>query len=151
MDTQTALLTARLIVEDLSYKVENPEPNRLDFYLKEEKDLIVATAGLRVKRLGYLAAITGLDPGSEEEMLEVLYHFCHGYAVITLRIRISKEHPKIQTLTAIIPGAEPFERELSEMYGIEIMGLRNPEHLYLPDDWPGETFPLRKEFKGFLI
>ena len=148
MDTQTALLTARLIVEDLSYKVENPEPNRLDFHLKQEKDLIVAAAGLRVKRLGYLAAITGLDPGIEEEMLEVLYHFCSGYAVITLRVSVSKAWPKIHTLTAIVPGAEPFERELSEMYGIAIIGLRNPEHLYLPDDWPGEIYPLRKEFQA---
>ena len=134
MDTQTALQTARLIVDDLSDKVENPEPDRLDFYLKDKKNLVVAAVGLRVQRLGYLSAITGLDPGAEQEVLEVLYHFCTGYVTITLRVNVPKASPSIPTLTDIIPGAEPFERELSEMFEITISGLRNPQHLYLPDD-----------------
>lgn len=147
MDTQTALQTARLIVDDLSDKVENPEPDRLDFYLKDKKNLVVAAAGLRVQRLGYLSAITGLDPGAEQEVLEVLYHFCTGYVTITLRVNVPKTSPSIPTLTDIIPGAEPFERELSEMYGITISGLRNPQHLYLPDDWAEGDYPLRKDFQ----
>lgn len=151
MDTQTALLTARLLVEDLSEKVDIPEPDRIDFYLKEEKNIITAAAGLRVKRLGYLAAITGLDPGELQEELEVLYHFCSGFVTITLRIKIPKVAPIVHTLTEIIPGAEPYERELSEMYGITVIGLRNPEHLYLPDDWPAGVYPLRKDFQPRLL
>ena len=147
MDTQTALETARLIVEDLAEKVESPEPNRLDFYLKDKRDLIVAATGLRVKRLGYLAAITGFDPSADQEMMEVLYHFCTAYVTITLRVSVPKSSPSIPTLTQIIPSAEPFERELSEMFGIEISGLRVPEHLYLPDDWPEGIYPLRKDFE----
>jgi membrane-bound hydrogenase subunit beta len=147
MDTQTALQNARLIVEDMSDKVESPETDRLDFYLKNKKNLVAAAAGLRVQHLGYLAAITGLDPGAEQEMLEVLYHFCTGYVTITLRVNIPKATPSIPTLTEIIPGAEPFERELSEMFGITISGLRNPERLYLPDDWAEGDYPLRKDFQ----
>jgi len=151
MDKKIALTTARLLVEDLSEKVESPETDRLDFYLTDPKNLIVAAAGLRVKHLGYLAAITGYDPGSDQEILEVLYHFCTGYATITLRVTIPKTSPKIQTLTEIIPGAEPFERELSEMYGVEVIGLRNPDHLYLPDDWPAGVYPLRKDFQAQIL
>jgi NADH:ubiquinone oxidoreductase subunit C len=147
MDTQTALQNARLIVEDMSDKVESPETDRLDFYLKNKKNLVAAAAGLRVQHLGYLAAITGLDPGAEQEVLEVLYHFCTGYVTITLRVNIPKATPSIPTLTEIIPGAEPFERELSEMFGITISGLRNPERLYLPDDWAEGDYPLRKDFQ----
>ena len=147
MDTQTALQTARLIVEDLSEKVESPETDRLDFYLKDKKNLVVAATGLRVQHLGYLAAITGLDPGAEQEALEVLYHFCTGYVTITLRVNVPKASPSIPTLTDIIPGAEPFERELSEMFGITVSGLRNPAHLYLPDDWAEGDYPLRKDFQ----
>lgn len=147
MDTQTALQNARLIVEDMSDKVESPETDRLDFYLKNKKNLVAAAAGLRVQHLGYLAAITGLDPGAEQEMLEVLYHFCTGYVTITLRVNIPKATPSIPTLTEIIPGAEPFERELSEMFGITISGLRNPQRLYLPDDWAEGDYPLRKDFQ----
>jgi Ni,Fe-hydrogenase III component G len=54
-------------------------------------------------------------------------------------------------LSQIIPGAEVFERELREMFGITVLGLPTTEHLYLPDDWPALTYPLRKEFDPAAI
>ena len=42
---------------------------------------------------------------------------------------------------------EPFERELSEMFGVTVVGIPNPERLYLPDDWPEGVYPLRKDFE----
>ena len=147
MDTETILQTARLLVEDLSERVETPAPNRMDFYLKQTKDVVTAAAGLRVKRLGYLSAITGLDPGAQAQELEVLYHFCTASAVITLRVQLPKASPSVPSLCQIIPSAEAYERELSEMFGIEVSGLRNPEPLYLPDDWEEGLYPLRKDFE----
>jgi len=146
MDTNTALQTARLLVDEWAAAFETPAPNRLDVYLTRAADLIPAVAGLRVKRLGYLAAITGLDPGAEESNLEVLYHFCAGEAVITLRLRVPKEGGALPTLSEIIPSAEPFERELSEMLGVAVTDLPSRGHLYLPDDWPENVYPLRKDF-----
>jgi len=151
MDTETILTTARLLIEDLSEKVESPEVDRLDFYITDPKNVIVAAAGLRVKHLGYLSAITGIDPGTDQEVLEVLFHFCTGYATITLRVNVPKDSPEINTLTEIIPGAEPFERELSEMFGVKVVGLRNPAHLYLPDDWLDGVYPLRKDFQSQML
>jgi Ni,Fe-hydrogenase III component G len=124
-----------------------PEPNRLDVYVKRIEDLVPIAVGLRVQGLGYLTAITGLDHGAEEGVLEVLYHFFTGEVCITLRINISREHASVPTMTSIIPGAEAFERELSEMFGIEIEGLRNPLRLYLPDDMPSDIYPLRKDVR----
>jgi Ni,Fe-hydrogenase III component G len=31
------------------------------------------------------------------------------------------------------------------MFGVTVVGLRNVEHLYLPDDWPAGVYPLRKD------
>ena len=146
MDIATALETARLLVGEWATSMESPAPNRLDVYLRKPEDLVPAATGLRVKRLGYLAAITGLDPGEEADEFEVLYHFCATAVIITLRLRLPKSAPSIPTLCEIIPSAEPFERELSEMFGITVSGLPNPEHLYLPDDWPEDEYPLRKDF-----
>ena len=145
MDVETALNTARLLVEEWAEEFISPAPNRLDVRLKRPEDIVPAATGLRVKRLGYLAAITGLDPGAESETLEVLYHFCAGEAVITLRLRLPKSDARLPTLYEIIPSAEPFERELSEMFGVTVIGARNPEHLYLPDGWPEGHYPLRKD------
>ena len=51
-------------------------------------ELVPIVVGLRVKRLGYLCAIVGLDLGPEANEMEVLYHFCPGDALIALRVRI---------------------------------------------------------------
>jgi Ni,Fe-hydrogenase III component G len=56
----------------------------------------------------------------------------------------------VPTLSAIIPVAEGFERELQEMFGITVSGLTCLEHLYLPDEWPDAVYPLRKDFDPAL-
>jgi Ni,Fe-hydrogenase III component G len=129
-----------------SLEIEEPESNRLDVKLASADDLVTIVTAMRVKRLGYLSAISGLDPGLETEQLEVLYHFCAGAAVITLRVPIPRQAPVVPSLSQIIPSAEVFERELQEMFGVTVSGLATPEHLYLPDDWPDATYPLRKDF-----
>ena len=129
-----------------SLEIEQPESNRLDVKLASADDLVSIVTAMRVKRLGYLSAITGMDPGLETEQLEVLYHFCAGAAVITLRVPIPRHAPVVPSLSQIIPSAEVFERELKEMFGVMVSGLPTPEHLYLPDDWPDTTYPLRTDF-----
>jgi formate hydrogenlyase subunit 5 len=66
--------------------------------------------------------------------------------VVTLRLRLPHEAAVVPSLTGLIPSAESFERELSEMFGVTVTGLPNPEHLYLPDNWPAGVYPLRKDF-----
>jgi NADH:ubiquinone oxidoreductase subunit C len=146
---ERALAIAQELAEGWLFKTETsrPEPNRLDITLASPADLVPFVVGLRVQRLGYLAAITGMDLGPEKGELELLYHFCPGPAVITLRVRLPREDAQVDSLTAIIPSAEASERELAEMFGVRIEGLRAPEHLYLPDDWPDRTYPLRKDFE----
>lgn len=131
--------------------ITQPEPERMDVVLTTTEDLVPVTTALRVKRLGYLSAITGLDLGPDAGELEVLYHFCTGPLIITLRLRVPRTGGVVPTLTDLIPSAEPYERELSEMFGIHIAGLRVPAHLYLPDDWPAGVYPLRKDFDPAVL
>jgi len=147
MKTAEALSKARQLVEEWEFKTktDRPEPNRLDVALTTVDDLIPIVVGLRVIRLGYLAAITGVDLGPDEGDLEILYHFCTAAAVITLRIRVPRQDATVPSLTEVIPSAEPFERELREMFGVEVSGLRNKMRLYLPDDLPEDVFPMRKD------
>ncbi|HEY70720.1 MAG TPA: NADH-quinone oxidoreductase subunit C [Anaerolineae bacterium] len=147
MNTDEALTIARQVVEGWAWKTETsqPEPYRLDVRLASKEDLIPIIVAFRVKRMGYLAAITGLDLGPEDGHLEVLYHFCTAAAVITLRLSIPREQASVPSLCSVIPSAEAFERELSEMFGVEVEGLPNPMRLYLPDDWSEGVYPLRKD------
>jgi Ni,Fe-hydrogenase III component G len=126
-------------------------PKQLDVKVKLIKELVPMIVGLRVKRLGYLAAITGIDLGPEVGEMDVLYQFCPGDVVITLRVRVPRQDAMLPSLCEIIPSAEVFERELQEMFGIQMLGLHNTEHLYLPDDWPDGVYPMRKDFDPQIL
>jgi Ni,Fe-hydrogenase III component G len=147
VNTEETLQLASDILTNWAWETEasRPAPNRLEVWLSRPDDLVPMVVGLRVKRLGYLTAITGLDEGPKADRIEVLYHFCTGEAIVTLRVRLPRENPAVPTLSEIIPGAEVFERELAEMLGVTVRGLRSPAHLYLPDDWPDGVYPLRKD------
>jgi len=148
MNTQEILTLAEAIVGawDWVTEVSHPRPILLDVKIKNLNEFVPIVVGLRVKRLGYLSAIVGLDLGPEANEMEVLYHFCPGDAIIGLRVRIPRQGGAVPSLSEIIPSAEVFERELHEMFGIEITGLRNTERLYLPERWPEGVYPLRKDF-----
>ncbi len=80
----------------------------------------------------------------QEGSVEILYHFCNKAAVVTLRVSARYSFPVINSICDIIPSATLYERELSEMFGVKVVGTPNKEHLLLPDDWPDGVFPLRK-------
>ena len=153
MTTEEILNLAEQIVQawDWATDVCRPRPDRLDVKIKVLDQLLPIIVGLRVKRLGYLSAIVGLDLGPQANEMEVLYHFCPEGAVITLRVRVPRQGATLPSLCDVIPSAEVFERELREMFGIEISGLHTTDHLYLPDDWPDGVYPLRRDFDPAVL
>lgn len=153
MNTEDTLNLAAQVVSawDWTSVVSRPRPNWLDVKVSSLQELVPVVVGLRVKRLGYLTAIIGLDLGPEANELEVLYHFCIGQAIISLRIRLPRQGAQLPSLSQVIPSAEVFERELREMFGIEITGLQVTDHLYLPDSWPDGVYPLRKDFDPSVL
>lgn len=136
---------AKSQLEHLASQSERPEDNRLDLWLTPEQ-LLTGAETLAVSGCGYLATITGIDPGPETGELEALYHFCCGPAVVTLRVRVPRDDAHLPTVCDLLPAASFFERELSEMFGITVDGTPNPDRLFLPDDWPDGAYPLRKDF-----
>jgi Ni,Fe-hydrogenase III component G len=153
MNTEEILTLAEEIIKswDWATEISHPRVDRLDVKIKTLDELIPIIVALRVKRLGYLSAIVGMDLGMQVNEMEVLYHFCPEGAIITLRVRVPRQNGVLPSLCEIIPSAEVFERELREMFGIEIAGLHNTEYLYLPEDWPDGVYPLRKDFNPAVL
>lgn len=141
--TETLLEQARAIVAPLVASVTQPEAHRLDATL-EASQLEGAAAALRGARWGFLTAITGLDHGAEAGRIEVLYHFCSGRVIVTLRVQLMRDSPTVPTITPWFPAAVVGERELAEMFGVTVTDLPDPSHLFLPDGWPDGMYPLRK-------
>ena len=170
MDINESLQRAEQILSTWAPVALHPSPERVDVSLPD-KWLKAAVLALRDAKWGYLSAITGMDhPGtvepvteeqrwqrlenegenatggeSREGTLEVLYHFCEGAAVLTLRVSVRYSFPVLPSICGIIPAATLYERELSEMFGIAITGSLDNEHLYLPEGWPANLYPLRKD------
>ncbi len=146
--TATAIQTAETLVKPWATALNNPEPNRIDAILPVEA-LHAAAAALVEAQWGYLIAITGLDhPGEPEGTLEFLYHFGEAGCVLTLRVSCPYSQAKVPSLCDLIPSATLYERELIEMFGVDIENTPDRDHLLLPDDWPMGVYPLRKSFTG---
>lgn len=79
---------------------------------------------------------------------EIIYHFSCDKSgeVYSLRVIIEdKQHPEVDSITPLFPGAEWIEREIWELLGINFKNHPNLKRLLLADDWPEGNYPLRKE------
>lgn len=80
---------------------------------------------------------------------EILYHFTIESIglLISIRVKLNRDNPKIDSITPLIKGAEWIEREMHELIGIDFPGHPNLDRLLLPDDWPQGVYPLRRDYK----
>ncbi len=68
-----------------------------------------------------------------------------GQRVVVLQVRIDREKPSIPSLSMMIPGAMVYERELKDLFGILPAGHPDLRRQAVPEDWPAEVYPLRKD------
>ena len=147
MNTKQNIEKAEWLLTQYNKGTAYPETDRLDVLITAD-DLRSAISTMHEAKWGYLSAITGLDLGVESGQLEVLYHFCDGPAITSLKVHLSRtEDPCLPTIEDIIPAATFFERELSETVGIHVTGARSMDRLFIPDDWPEGVYPMRADFK----
>lgn len=64
---------------------------------------------------------------------------------VTIRTRMPRHKPVLPTLSHLYKGALWPERELAEMFGVQIEGHPDLRHLLLPNDCEG--YPLRKDYQ----
>jgi len=143
--------------EKIKQELENKFTYLKDAVIVKRKSRVFAAVPLEkfkhvfdyaVKNLGFdgLCAITGLDLG---ESLGVIYHLNReGRLTLNLTVALDKEHPQVATVTDYFPGADIYEREMVDLLGIAVKGLATGQHYPLPDNWPKNDHPLRKDWKG---
>jgi Ni,Fe-hydrogenase III component G len=99
-----------------------------------------------VKELGFsiLTTITGVDDG---DTLGFIYHMAaYNGTMLNLKINAPKDKPVIKTVTNMFPSAEMYEREVVDLFGAKVEGLKPGRRYPLHDNWPLEQHPLRKDW-----
>jgi Ni,Fe-hydrogenase III large subunit/Ni,Fe-hydrogenase III component G len=123
-----------------------PMPGRL--YLTVERSAAPAAARVLFEQLGarYLISV-GADRRREGAGFEVLHCFAFDRAALrcVLRVPLDGVHPVAPSITPVVPGASWAELEMRDLLGIESEGHPDPRPLMLPDDFPADVFPLRKD------
>lgn len=102
-------------------------------YLKTESELQFTS----------LMCLSGVD---YEDKMEVVYHLhslLHDHRV-TLKVELSRDNPKLPSVSGVWKAANWHEREAYDMYGIVFDDHPDLRRILLPDDWEG--FPLRKDY-----
>lgn len=80
--------------------------------------------------------------------IEILYHFTLESIdlVVTLRVKLNKDTPEVDSLTPSFEAANWIEREIHELLGVTFRGHPDPRRLLLPEQWPEGVYPLRQDY-----
>jgi len=97
-----------------------------------------------------LSAVTAVDWFPSEPRFEVVYHLhsIERNARLRVKCRLSGgapgTTPEIDSATAVWSGANWYEREVFDMFGIGFRNHPNLVRILMPLDWDG--YPLRKDY-----
>jgi NADH-quinone oxidoreductase subunit C len=89
--------------------------------------------------------ICGVDYPSREKRFDVVYHLLSPRQNARVRLKVqTDEATPVPSATAVFPGADWFEREAYDLYGILFTG--HPELRRILTDYGFDGYPLRKDF-----
>ncbi len=94
-----------------------------------------------------LSALTATDYWPQETpRFHVIYQLTSLAKNLSVQIRvpINGSSPKVPTATGVFGSANWRERELLDMFGIEVEGHPDPRRILMPEETEGH--PLRKDF-----
>ena len=143
--------------------------NELSIYLTETKGALIAQSEIRFgeltvvttgenlialltflrddARCGFvnIVDVCGVDWPSREQRFDVVYHLLSPKQNLRIRVKVATaEDEPVPSATPVYPGADWFEREAWDMYGILFTG--HPDLRRILTDYGFEGHPLRKDF-----
>jgi Ni,Fe-hydrogenase III component G len=119
-------------------------PKRVYMEIRPESLVPVATHIFRDLKARFNIA-SAVDVRSH---IEVLYHFSLEdiNLLVSLRVKLDRKRPSIDSLAPVFKGANWIEREMHEIMGIEFRGHPDLRRLLLPEEWPEGVYPLRADY-----
>ena len=98
-----------------------------------------------------LTDVTAVDYPNREKRFDVVYHLLSPTLNARIRLRAeADENTQVPSIIAVFPGADWFERETYDLYGVIFTG--HPDMRRILTDYGFDGHPLRKDFPltGFV-
>ena len=152
--TQIANAGAQVVVEHLrswnAQAVSQVIEYRGETTIVVPKELLRATAQQCKENsallFNLLSDATCVDRYPVEPRFELYYHLVSiaRRDRICLCTSVSVQHPVVDSLEPVWPGANWLEREIFDLFGIQFTGHTDLRRILLPEGFEG--FPLRRDF-----
>ncbi len=147
-------MAAEVNFKDLMSRITTVTGEPCEFYEGIQNDLTVKIQpGQLVKTIEilrdefdcyHLTGITAQVRDDQREFIEVIYNFWQNTGV-SLLMTLPAENPELPSILPMLLGADFYEREVAEMFGIRYTGRGDTPALLLPEDWDQGPPFIRKE------
>jgi len=138
---QAAITGGRFDCGELTLEIDAAKIVSVCGFLKSEREFV------------RLSTVTAVDRYPAEPRFEVVYHLhsVERNERVRLKCRLGGEQPEIASVTSVWRGANWYEREVFDLFGIRFQGHPDLRRILMPEDWEGH--PLRKDYPvtGFRV
>ena len=107
--------------------------------------IVAVCSHLKAAGFERIGAITAVDWWPRDPRFEIVY-LLHGIKIskrLQLAVRVS-EHVEVASVTPVWRGANWYEREVFDLFGVRFRNHPYLERIMMPVDWEG--YPLRKDY-----
>jgi NADH-quinone oxidoreductase subunit C len=122
--------------------------NELSIYIRRDtiRDVCFLLRDAPELQFNFLCDVTCVDWYPSQPRFEVVYHL---FSIPTklrvrLKVQLGGEDPRLDSVTPVWPGANFFEREVFDLFGIYFEGHPYLRRIMMPENWEGH--PLRKDY-----
>jgi len=147
----TATSTVNLVKEKFPQAVVETIEFRDEHTIVLHRTSLLTVCAYLHKTLHYnfLSTVTAVDWPENTPRFEVVYQLLslEYQCVLRLKVRVGEkgeEHPSVPSVCGIWPGANWYEREVYDLFGIVFSGHPDLRRILMPPDWT--THPLRKDY-----
>ena len=137
----TAIRASQIAFDELTLEVEREQIVKVATFLRDDPSCQFAC----------IVDVCGVDYPARETRFDVVYHLLSLKQNMRIRLKVqTDEDTPVPSICGVYPGANWFEREAYDMYGILFTG--HPELRRLLTDYGFDGHPLRKDFPltGFV-
>lgn len=147
----TALSTVEAVQGKFPQAIIETVEDRSEQTILLKPENLVKVCNYLKKDLHYtvLETITSVDWSERIPRFDVIYQLLSMQEQCFIRLKIQvgqrrEEHPVVPSVTGVWAGANWYEREVYDLFGLTFSGHPNLQRIMMPMDWT--THPLRKDY-----